>query len=140
MNSKKHTFGSGRFELWKAMGIIGILVFALVAGEGCGKSSKNVPPSVVAPSPSDSNAVALAATPPANWTHPSAPSSSAKDSGPTQLQMLNRAVLGWKMKNHRRPQSFEEFASTAGVQIPPPPAGKKYALDSKGFIILVNSN
>jgi hypothetical protein len=44
------------------------------------------------------------------------------------------------MKYHRRPQTFEEFASTAGFQIPDPPAGKKYALDKNGFIMLVNSN
>lgn len=140
MNSKYHKFRFGRFEHWKATGVIGILTIALLAGEGCGKSSKSAPPSAAAPSPSDSKAAQVAATPPANWTRPPAISGSAADSGLTQVQALNRAVLGWKMKNHRQPRSFDDFASTAGFQIPPPPAGKKYALDSKGFIILVNSN
>jgi hypothetical protein len=69
----------------------------------------------------------------------SVPSTSA-NSGVTQLQLLNRAMLGWEMKNHRRPRTFEEFASSAGFQIPEPPLGQKYALSSKGHIVLVNSN
>jgi len=140
MNSKYSKFVFGRFEHCKATGVIGILVLALFAGEGCGKSSKNESAVAATPSPSDSNAAKMATTPPANWTRPPATSGSTNDSGLTQIQILNRAVLGWKMKNHRRPRSFEDFASTAGFQIPLPPAGKKYALDSKGFIILVNSN
>ncbi len=130
----------GRLNHWKTTGIIGIFSIALFAGAGCGKSSKTVPVAAPAPSASDSTAVKMAATPPANWTQPPAKANPAKDSGPTQLQMLNRAVLGWKMEHHRQPRSIEDFASTVGFQIPPPPEGKKYALDSKGFIILVNSD
>ena len=66
------------------------------------------------------------------------PSNSA-NSGLTQLQLLNRALVGWEMKNHRHPLTFEEFASTANIQIPDPPAGQKYAFSQKGFIVLVNA-
>ncbi|HEV2452830.1 MAG TPA: hypothetical protein VGY98_01120, partial [Verrucomicrobiae bacterium] len=52
------------------------------------------------------------ATVPSGPPPPGIPVNSA-NSGLTQLQLLNRALLGWEMKNHRRPQSFAEFASTA---------------------------
>jgi hypothetical protein len=44
------------------------------------------------------------------------------------------------MQNHRVPANFAEFAASAGIQIPPPPAGKKYILNSHGLISLVNAN
>ena len=140
MSSNCHKSCFGRLDHWNTTGIIGILSIALFAAVGCGKSSKSDPAAAAAPSPSDPTAAKMAATPPANWTHPPANANHANDSGPTQLQMLNRAVLGWKMEHHRQPRSIEDLASTADFQIPPPPAGKKYALDSKGFIILINPN
>jgi hypothetical protein len=36
------------------------------------------------------------------------------------------------------PANFDEFAATAGVPIPPPPAGKKYFLAKDMHIQLVN--
>jgi hypothetical protein len=56
------------------------------------------------------------------------------------LQPLNQALLGWRLQNRRVPASFEEFAASAGIQIPPPPPGKKYILNSHGLISLVNAN
>ncbi|HXC35496.1 MAG TPA: hypothetical protein VNV43_06440 [Candidatus Acidoferrales bacterium] len=56
----------------------------------------------------------------------------------TTLQFLNRAMVRWMRTNHRHPRDFNEFASTANVQIPDPPPGKKYALNGRGFIVLVD--
>jgi hypothetical protein len=137
----KHIFERGGSGGWKSGAGMLCLILALAAGGGCGKP-KNATTAVPPPPASDSAAAPEANSVPANRMQPTPPpvSFDSSPNGPTQVQSLNRALLGWKMKNHRRPQNFEEFASTAGFQIPAPPAGKKYALDSKGFIVLVNSN
>lgn len=137
----KHIFAANKSSHWKLPTGVFCLTLALAAGTGCGKP-KNTTTPVPPPTVSDSATAPAASTAPANRMQPTPPPASFDNSpnGPTQLQSLNRALLGWKMKNHRRPQNFEEFASTAGFQIPAPPAGKKYTLNSKGFIELVNSN
>jgi hypothetical protein len=61
------------------------------------------------------------------------------NTGPTQLQLLNRAMVRWEIKNHRRPQTFEEFASSANYKIPDPPPGQRYAFGQNGFIVLVSA-
>ena len=135
-------------------GAVLCLLFALVVG-GCGKSD-STPPKVVSPPTADSTStaavqptpeVAPAATPAAAPTVASPPNqrmlpspSNPANSRLTPLQVLNRALFGWEVKNHRPPQTFEEFASSAGIQIPAPPAGKKYAFSPRGFIVLVNEN
>ena len=47
-------------------------------------------------------------------------------------------MVRWLIANKRRPKDFEDFAATAGVPIPPPPAGKKYAIGKDMHIVLVN--
>jgi hypothetical protein len=47
-------------------------------------------------------------------------------------------MVGWMRTNHRHPQNFEDFANTANIQIPAPPSGKKYTLNGRGFIVLVD--
>jgi hypothetical protein len=44
------------------------------------------------------------------------------------------------MQNHRNPGSVEEASSVTGIQLPPPPAGKKYSLNGKGFVVLVDNS
>ncbi|HEY9508460.1 MAG TPA: hypothetical protein VIV82_01235 [Verrucomicrobiae bacterium] len=53
------------------------------------------------------------------------------------LVQMNRELRKWLMRNHRRPKNFEEFAASANVQFPPPPAGKKYSIDSRMHVVLV---
>ena len=50
---------------------------------------------------------------------------------------LDRALTNWVARNRRAPRNFEEFAATAGVNIPPPPDGKRYAIDKTGHVVLV---
>ena len=137
----KHFFECGDPGSWKSGAGMLCVMLALVAGGGCGKS-KNASTSVEPPPAAPSPAATTSADSPANQMQPALPSVSvnADQNGPTQIQLLNRAMMGWARTNHRRPKTFEEFASSAGFQIPDPPAGKKYALDKNGFIILVNSN
>lgn len=137
---------------WQLKGGIFCLLLLLEVGGGCGKSQSSPPPAASSPASNSTSTPTVAvptavptaepvatptATPPTGPPPMGDPSSFAK-SGLTQLQLLNRALLGWEMKNHRRPQTFEEFASMVNFQIPNPPAGQKYAFDQKGFIILVN--
>lgn len=51
--------------------------------------------------------------------------------GQPNLPELQRDVIRWVVGNHRMPTNFDEFASTAGVAIPPPPPGQIYVIDSK---------
>lgn len=139
----KHVFEANRFSHRKLPTGVFCLMLAIATGMGCGKSKKTETP--VPPPTVDNSAATPTANPtPANQTQPTPPHASSSlegsPNGPTQLQSLNRALLGWKRQNHRQPKSFEEFASTVGFQIPAPPAGKKYSLNANGFIVLVNSN
>ena len=58
--------------------------------------------------------------------------------GQPDLPELNRTLLRWILANRRRPASFEDFSATAGVVIPPPPAGKKYTIRKDMHIVLVD--
>jgi len=132
-------FDFGRRAGWLPNASILCLLLVLVASSGC-KKSDSTPASVAPSQESNSTPTADAPTatpPPVSVSLPT--QSSSTNSGLSQLQSLNRALLGWEMKNHRHPQTFEEFASTANFQIPDPPAGQKYAFSQKGFIVLVNS-
>jgi hypothetical protein len=53
------------------------------------------------------------------------------------LAELNRDLLRWILRNRRKPASFEDFSATAGVVIPPPPAGKRYVIAKDMHIQLV---
>jgi hypothetical protein len=128
---------------WRPGAGVLCLLCILAAGAGCGKSENTAPPVVSATTTNVVLSQALTTTAPAPvpspvQAEPSAPPTTA-NAGLTQLQILNRAMLGWEIKNHRHPQTFEEFASSANIQIPAPPAGQKYALNGRGFIVLVNS-
>jgi hypothetical protein len=51
---------------------------------------------------------------------------------------LNRELRKWILRNRRPPKNFEDFAATSGVEIPPPPAGKKYVVDKSMHVVLAN--
>lgn len=130
---------SGRLPGWRVKTRTILFAFGMAVAVGCGKQS--TPASAAAPS---QNAT-VPATPTATTisTAPAAPSQPAPPvaANDTQrmLQGLNRALMRWMIQNRRHPRTFEEFAASANTQIPDPPPGKKYALNSRGFIVLVNS-
>ena len=136
-------FDFGRRAGWPPNAGVLCLLLVLAASSGCNKSD-STPASVPPSQESNSTPTAAAPTATPTATPPPVPASlptqsSSTNSGPTQLQLLNRALVGWEIKNHRHPRTFEEFASTANFQIPDPPAGQKYAFSQKGFIVLVNA-
>ena len=58
--------------------------------------------------------------------------------GQANMAELDRVARMWMFRNRRRPTSWEDFAANAGVQIPPPPLGKKYVLSKDMRVTLVD--
>jgi len=68
-----------------------------------------------------------------------AESSATKAPPPLNLDQLTLKLHHWIGAKQRLPRDFEEFAADNPNQIPPPPAGKKYALDRSTMrVILVD--
>jgi hypothetical protein len=122
-----------------AMVSVFCLALVLAAAAGCSKSSP--PPQAVAPPVSSDSTSAQPTQAPAPVPVPGSQPVVAADADDPQktLQGLNRALMGWTIRNNRHPGTFEEFANSAGFQIPAPPAGKKYSLSDRGFVILVDN-
>jgi hypothetical protein len=135
----KMTFDVARLVSRQPKAWILCLALVLALSAGCSKSSP--PPQAVAPPVSSDSTSAQQAQSPAPVPIPGSQPVVTADPDDSQktLQGLNRALLGWTMQNHRHPKTFEEFADSAGFQIPAPPAGKKYDLSARGFIILVSN-
>ena len=51
---------------------------------------------------------------------------------------MERVLVGWVIRNRQRPKSFEAFVAASGIQVPPPPAGKKYVIAKNMHIVLVD--
>lgn len=62
----------------------------------------------------------------------------ATPTGQVDLGELNRTMIRWIVGHRRPPANFEEFATTCGVPIPPPPAGQKYIIAKNMHIQLVS--
>jgi hypothetical protein len=58
--------------------------------------------------------------------------------GQPDMKELNRCLMRWLFANKRRPKDFADFAATAGVAIPPPPAGEQYVIGKDMRIVLVD--
>ena len=69
---------------------------------------------------------------------PQAAPVTAIDRSPQDIHNMERALVGWVIRNHQRPKSFEEFVASSGIQVPPPPAGKKYVIAKNMHIVLVD--
>jgi hypothetical protein len=114
---------------------VAIATAALVVCCGCGKKNSPAPPPPVAETASQP--AAPAGQPGAPKIQPPGTTLTQAD-GAVDLPELQRTVIRWVVANRRRPSSFEDFAATAGVSIPPPPAGKKYILTKDLHVQLVN--
>src|ERR1700677_1006277 len=135
----KMVFDFARCAGRQQKGWIVCLALALAATAGCGKSSPSADSTTpLVTSDAASNQQDLAAAPLA-LQNPGPVVAANPDDSQKMLQGLNQALLGWMIRNHRHPKTFEEFAGSADMQIPDPPAGEKYALNSRGFIILVSN-
>ncbi len=128
---------AARLMFCGATGLSFSLLIAL-ASTGCRKTGSPASNNVSA---AESNAVAAAAQTHEPVYSPTSANTAplVTPSGEPDLGELNRSLLRWVMANRRKPASFEDFAATANVTIPPPPAGKKYALNpSTMHIVLIN--
>ena len=128
---------TGRRSTWRWILCLAVGLLAVILVSGCGKQSAVPVSSAPQPTNQTASTPAPSATPNSQVAPPT-PADNANAAGPN-LQVLNHELMGWVLQNHRRPKSFEEFAANANVKIPPPPAGKKYTLNGRGFITLVDN-
>lgn len=110
---------------------------------GCGKHDQPAPQSAVPTSTVDTNSNANAEASPAPvGDAPVVPTDSGEAkpqaSGPPNLEQLTHELHQWIGKKQRLPKNFEEFAADNASRIPPPPEGKKYAINSKWRVVLVD--
>lgn len=130
-------FGSSKLNIKWAVALV------VALGSGCGKHPE---PAAVQPT----EATPPAASQPGDSVTPEAPSGPVSlpsgtapvvipggDMGAT-LARLTKELHHSIARTHRLPASFEEFVASAHVEAPPAPAGKKYAINSKWKVVLVD--
>jgi|SRR5215469_16445979 len=134
----KMPFDISRYAYWqpKTTGVCLAFVFAMAAG--CSKS--NTPATAAAPPPPDTTHVAPGPAAPAAAASSQPIAAPNAEIPKPEMQAMNRALIGWMRANGHRPSTFQEFASTTDFQIPTPPPGKKFAFNSRGFIVLVDAS
>jgi len=117
----------------RSLGLFLILT-ALTAVEGCSQKDASTAP---APAPvTSAPPIAASPAPPVEHVQPTAQPAAANNQ--PDLPELNRTLIRWIVRNKRVPANFQEFAATAGVAIPPPPAGQQYVIGADKHIRLVN--
>ena len=135
----KKVFGLNRFFKQPSPRCNLVLIFALVLiacmySTGCGKpkppATQTTTDQKISLATANQTSEQLASTTPPTVTN--------QPNGEPDLKELNRSLLRWILGNRRRPKSFEDFAATAGIMIPPPPAGKKYVIAKDMHIQLVD--
>jgi hypothetical protein len=125
-----------RQGLYLALGL-GVALFAA----GCGNKESSAPAAGTATSTATTTPETASTPTPERpvLAPPNPEAAAAANKKATIVQQLNRAMIGFRMQNHRNPASVEEVAAFAGIQLPPPPAGKKYALNARGLVVLVDN-
>jgi hypothetical protein len=118
-----------------AIGLTAIMV-ATSFSTGCQKPK---PPAVQTAVDQNTNPAIMNPTPVIQQPSPANPATvTAKPAAGPDLRELDRGLIRWIVSNRHRPANFEEFAATANITIPPPPAGKKYVFDQTMHIQLVD--
>ena len=113
------------------------LVVVVLLSAGCGNAKKPAA-EITAVTPESVKQAETDHLPVATPTPAAAPALATAPNGEPDLKELDRSLLRWLMRNRRKPASFEDFSATAGVAIPPPPAGKKYVIAKNMHIQLVD--
>ena len=52
------------------------------------------------------------------------------------LEQLSVELRKYVVRTRSVPQTYEEFIAKSNVQAPPPPAGKKYAIENKAVVLV----
>ena len=112
---------------------VALALFSILFCTGCDKKK----PVVASPTPAEVTATSAVTHEPVFAPKSVATAPVVTSSGEPDMGELNRCVLRWVLSHRKKPASFEEFAASANVSIPPPPAGKKYEIDKSMHIILV---
>jgi len=125
--------GAGSRRNWRITLPLALVLGAVMLAAGCGKKASAPPPANTSSTP----AGPAPQTPVPGQTNPVTPANIDADLG--TLQRLNQAVIAYRMQKNSFPTSVEEVATFAGIQVPPPPPGKKYALNARGVIVLMDN-
>jgi len=99
---------------------------------GCSKEEEVAPAAVI-----ETNTSVEPSRAPVYQAGP-APAPVATPAGEPDFAAMNRELRRWILRNRKPPKDFEEFAASAGTQFPPPPPGKRYAIDKTMHVVLVN--
>ena|SRR5690348_10572038 len=114
----------------RSLGLCLLLAAGIIAG--CKKSEPPVPTA-------DAQGVGEAVPSPRGTDFPTsaAPAVTIAPSANTEttLQELSLELRRYVVRTHKIPKTFEEFAANSNVQFPPPPAGKKYAIEGQAVIL-----
>ena len=129
---------AGRQSTQTSVFCLALVLGAAMFAAGCGKKSEK--PSSIATPPLQTTQDTSQSTAPSSDVNsqpvPAAPATNVVAA--PDLGELNRDLLRWILRNRRKPASFEDFSATAGVVIPPPPAGKRYIIAKDMHIQLVD--
>jgi hypothetical protein len=114
------------------------LLLALTAMAGCKKQEPVVTKNTTPPEPEASAAEAQGPTHGPRLEKANAAPMVIPENADTSaaLGRLSLELRKYVLHSQKAPKTFEEFVSAAQVQAPPPPPGKKYAIE-KGSVILV---
>jgi hypothetical protein len=52
------------------------------------------------------------------------------------LSQLSIELRKYVVRTRSVPRTYEEFAAKSNVQAPPPPAGKKYAIENQAIVLV----
>jgi hypothetical protein len=52
------------------------------------------------------------------------------------LSQLALELRKYVMRTRSVPKNFDEFVAKSGIQVPPPPEGKKYAIDGQSVVLV----
>ena len=52
------------------------------------------------------------------------------------LSQLALELRKYVVRTRSVPRNFEEFVAKSGIQVPPPPAGKKYAIEGQSVVLV----
>jgi hypothetical protein len=119
-----------------AIGQAGLMMALALVMAGCGDDpADNTPPPAEAGAAPDVSQYAPRPAPQVQPQQLELPKDANTDA---VLAELNYQLKRWIVRNQRVPANFEEFVSSAQIQVPPPPAGKKYAMGKQVKIELVN--
>lgn len=117
---------------------LALLLLTTAMTAGCGKHEAPSPPPAVAQDPEAGSSAAAAAAlgrAPASSAAPAIVVPDDADVNAT-LVRLSLELRKYVMRPRTVPKTFEEFLTKSQAQVPPPPAGKKYAIENQAVVLV----